>query len=172
MQVKRAIISVYDKSGVVEFARGLAELGVELISTGGTARILKDAGLAVTMVQDVTASPELMEGRVKTLHPRIHGGILARRDEGGDMAELAAQGIQPLDMVVVNLYPFAQAVADPNCSLALALENIDIGGPTMLRAAAKNFPWYYPSVAPRTIPWSCRSWGKAILAWPGGGNWP
>lgn len=164
MQVKRAIISVYDKSGVVEFARGLAELGVELISTGGTARILKDAGLAVTMVQDVTGSPELMEGRVKTLHPRIHGGILARRDEGGDMAELAAQGIQPLDMVVVNLYPFAQAVADPNCSLALALENIDIGGPTMLRAAAKNFPWVLPICRPQDYPLVLQELGQGDIS--------
>lgn len=152
MRVKRAILSVYDKSGLVEFARGLAELGIELVSTGGTARTLMEAGLAVTKVQDVTASPELMEGRVKTLHPKIHGGILARRDKPGDLRELAAQGIELVDMVIVNLYPFTQTVADPQCTLGLALENIDIGGPTLLRAAAKNFPWVVPVCRPQDYP--------------------
>ena len=149
MKIKRALLSVYDKTGLVDLAQGLAHLGIELISTGGTARILEEAGLAVTKVQDVTGSPELMEGRVKTLHPKIHGGILARRDSSQHMEELAAQDIGTIDMVVVNLYPFAQVVADPNCTLELALENIDIGGPTMLRAAAKNYPWVLPLCRPQ-----------------------
>lgn len=140
MVIRRALISVYDKSGLADFARALDEMGVQLISTGGTARCLAEAGLAVTAVQDVTGSPEMLGGRVKTLHPRIHGGILARRDDANQLKELAEQGIGPIDMVVVNLYPFEQTVADPECTLERALENIDIGGPTMLRAAAKNFP--------------------------------
>jgi phosphoribosylaminoimidazolecarboxamide formyltransferase/IMP cyclohydrolase len=127
-------------------------MGVEIISTGGTARFLEEAGLKVTPVQEVTDSPEMLGGRVKTLHPRIHGGILARRDESQQLKELAELGINLIDMVVVNLYPFAQTVAAPGCTLELALENIDIGGPTMLRAAAKNFPAVIPVCNPQDYP--------------------
>ncbi|MDX1434980.1 MAG: bifunctional phosphoribosylaminoimidazolecarboxamide formyltransferase/IMP cyclohydrolase, partial [Gammaproteobacteria bacterium] len=134
--VKRALISVSDKTGVVEFAQGLARLGVEILSTGGTARLLAENGVAVTEVSAYTGFPEIMDGRVKTLHPKIHGGLLARR--GVDDAVLAEHGIGAIDLLAVNLYPFEQTVARPDCDLATAIENIDIGGPTMLRAAAKN----------------------------------
>ncbi len=136
VQVRRALISVSDKAGIVEFARALQAMGVELLSTGGTWRLLKEQGLSVTEVSEYTGFPEMMDGRVKTLHPKVHGGILARR--GQDDAVMAAHGIQAIDMVVVNLYPFAATVARPGCSLEDAIENIDIGGPTMVRAAAKN----------------------------------
>ncbi len=135
-----ALLSVSDKTGVVEFARSLAALGVRLLSTGGTARLLAEAGLAVTEVAEVTGSPEMLDGRVKTLHPRIHGGLLARRDLPSHMAALAEHGIATIDLLVVNLYPFAQATARADCTLEDAIENIDIGGPAMLRAAAKNWP--------------------------------
>ncbi|WP_152205363.1 bifunctional phosphoribosylaminoimidazolecarboxamide formyltransferase/IMP cyclohydrolase [Marinobacter changyiensis] len=134
--VRRALISVSDKTGIVDFARQLSGLGIELLSTGGTFRLLKENQVAVTEVSDYTGFPEMMEGRVKTLHPKIHGGILGRR--GVDDAVMAQHDIAPIDMVVVNLYPFQAAVADPDCDLANAIENIDIGGPTMVRAAAKN----------------------------------
>ena len=134
-----ALISVSDKTGVLDFARALAGLGVRLLSTGGTARLLAAAGLAVTEVSEVTGSPEMLDGRVKTLHPRIHGGLLARRDLPEHMAALASHGIAPIDLLVVNLYPFAQATARADCTLEDAIENIDIGGPAMLRAAAKNW---------------------------------
>ncbi len=134
--VRRALISVSDKTGVVEFARELATLGVEILSTGGTQRLLADAGITVREVSDYTGFPEMMDGRVKTLHPRVHGGILGRRGE--DDAVMAAHGIAAIDLVVVNLYPFEQTVARPDCDLATAIENIDIGGPTMVRSAAKN----------------------------------
>ncbi|MGD2112930.1 MAG: bifunctional phosphoribosylaminoimidazolecarboxamide formyltransferase/IMP cyclohydrolase [Gammaproteobacteria bacterium] len=134
--ISRALISVSDKSGVVDFARELHALGVEILSTGGTARLLIEAGVPVIEVSDFTGFPEMMDGRVKTLHPRIHGGILARR--GTDEAVMAANGILPIDLVVVNLYPFEQTVAQTDCDLPTAIENIDIGGPTLLRAAAKN----------------------------------
>lgn len=149
MKLKRALLSVYDKEGLTEFARALAALGVELVSTGGTARHLEQAGLKVTRVDALTGSPELLAGRVKSLHPKIHAGILARRDREEDLAQLREQGIDLLDMVVVNLYPFAQTIADPKCSLERGLENIDIGGPAMLRAAAKNFPAVVPLCSPR-----------------------
>jgi phosphoribosylaminoimidazolecarboxamide formyltransferase/IMP cyclohydrolase len=136
VKVKRALISVSDKSGIVEFASALRDMGVELLSTGGTYRLLQDSGLDVTEVADYTGFPEMMDGRVKTLHPRVHGGILARR--GQDDEVMAEHGIDAIDMVVVNLYPFAATVAKPDCSLDDAVENIDIGGPTMVRAAAKN----------------------------------
>jgi phosphoribosylaminoimidazolecarboxamide formyltransferase/IMP cyclohydrolase len=136
IQVKRALISVSDKAGIVDFARDLAARGVELLSTGGTYQLLKKNGIAVTEVSDYTGFPEMMDGRVKTLHPKIHGGILGRR--GQDDAVMAEHGIAAIDMVVVNLYPFEQTVAKPDCTLADAIENIDIGGPTMVRAAAKN----------------------------------
>ena len=136
VSVKRALISVSDKSGVVEFASALRDMGVALLSTGGTYRLLQEHGLEVTEVADYTGFPEMMDGRVKTLHPKVHGGILARR--GQDDAVMAEHGIDAIDMVVVNLYPFEATVARPDCSLEDAIENIDIGGPTMVRAAAKN----------------------------------
>ena len=135
-KVSRALISVSDKTGIVEFAQALRAQGVELLSTGGTFRLLSDNDIAVTEVADYTGFPEMMDGRVKTLHPKIHGGILGRR--GQDDGVMEEHGIKPIDMVVVNLYPFAATVADPNCSLPNAIENIDIGGPTMVRSAAKN----------------------------------
>ncbi|MBK6509115.1 MAG: bifunctional phosphoribosylaminoimidazolecarboxamide formyltransferase/IMP cyclohydrolase [Haliea sp.] len=136
VKIKRALISVSDKAGIAEFARALRDMGVELLSTGGTYRLLQEAGLDVTEVADYTGFPEMMDGRVKTLHPKVHGGILGRR--GQDDSVMAAHGIAPIDMVVVNLYPFAATVAKPDCTLEDAIENIDIGGPTMVRAAAKN----------------------------------
>jgi len=138
--VKQALLSVSDKSGLVEFARGLAARGVALLSTGGTAKALADAGLAVTDVGSYTGFPEMLDGRVKTLHPKVHGGILARRDLPAHVDALAAHGIPTIDLVVVNLYPFRATVARPGCSLEDAVENIDIGGPSMVRAAAKNWP--------------------------------
>jgi len=134
--IKRALLSVSDKAGIVEFARCLSEKGVDLLSTGGTAKLLAKNGIKVTEVSDYTGHPEIMDGRVKTLHPKVHGGILARR--GTDEAVMIENGISAIDMVVVNLYPFANAVSDENCTLENAIENIDIGGPTMVRAAAKN----------------------------------
>lgn len=134
--IRRALLSVSDKTGVVEFAKALSERGVELLSTGGTAKLLAESGLTVTEVSDYTGFPEMMDGRVKTLHPKVHGGILGRR--GTDDAIMQEHDISPIDMVVVNLYPFAQTVAKPNCTLEDAVENIDIGGPTMVRSAAKN----------------------------------
>lgn len=138
-KIKRALIAVYDKTGIAEFARALVdEFGIEIISTGGTAKHLKDAGIPVTMVEEVTGFPEMLDGRVKTLHPKIHAAILADRDNSEHMRQLAEHGIKPIDMVVVNLYPFEKTVADPNCTMEQAIEMIDIGGPCMLRAAAKN----------------------------------
>ncbi len=134
--IRRALISVSDKTGIVDFARALTDMGVELLSTGGTYRALKEAGIPVTEVSEYTGFPEMMDGRVKTLHPKIHGGLLGRR--GTDDAVMAEHGIKPIDMVVVNLYPFEATVARPDCTLEEAVENIDIGGPTMLRSAAKN----------------------------------
>ena len=128
--VRRALISVSDKTGLVELAHVLAAGGIELLSTGGSAKTLRDAGLEVRDVAEVTGFPEMMDGRVKTLHPKVHGGILGRR--GKDDSVMADHGIKPIDMVVVNLYPFATTVADPNCDLPTAIENIDIGGPTMV----------------------------------------
>ena len=135
---KRAILSVHDKTGLIELGRGLAALGWELVASGGTARALRAAGLPAREVSDVTGAPEMLGGRVKTLHPAIHGGILAR-DTAGDRADLAAQGVAPIDLVVCNLYPFAATIARPGTTTAEALEQIDIGGVTLLRAAAKNF---------------------------------
>jgi len=138
--VKQALLSVSDKAGLVELARGLAARGIALLSTGGTAKTLSDAGLAVTDVGSYTGFPEMLYGRVKTLHPKVHGGILARRDLPAHVDALAAHGIPTIDLVVVNLYPFRATVARPACSLEDAIENIDIGGPSMVRAAAKNWP--------------------------------
>ena len=134
-----ALLSVSDKTGIVDFARALHDRGIRLLSTGGTARLLAASGLPVTEVAEITGFPEMLDGRVKTLHPRIHGGLLARRDVPAHMAALATHGIQTIDLLVINLYPFAQATARPDCTLEDAIENIDIGGPAMLRAAAKNW---------------------------------
>ena len=137
--IRKALLSVSDKTGLVEFARALATHGVALMSTGGTAKLLKDAGLAVTEVADYTGFPEMLDGRVKTLHPKVHGGILARRDVREHVESIERAAIDPIDLVVVNLYPFAKTVARAECTLAEAIENIDIGGPAMVRSAAKNY---------------------------------
>jgi phosphoribosylaminoimidazolecarboxamide formyltransferase/IMP cyclohydrolase len=137
-KTKRALLSVSDKSGIAELARALAALGIELISTGGTARLLQKEGLAVTEVSTYTGFAEMLDGRVKTLHPKIHAALLARRDDPAHLAAIRAAGIEPIDLVVVNLYPFAATVADPDSRFDEAIENIDIGGPAMLRSAAKN----------------------------------
>jgi phosphoribosylaminoimidazolecarboxamide formyltransferase/IMP cyclohydrolase len=138
VKIRRALLSVHDKTGMVDFARGLASLGVELVSTGGTARLLRDAGLPVREVSDVTGFPEMLDGRVKTLHPKIHGGILARRDVPEHLEALECHGIPPIDLVAVALYPFEATIARPGVTLAEAIEQIDVGGPTVIRAAAKN----------------------------------
>ena len=135
----KALLSVSDKTGIVEFAQALHGLGVQLLSTGGTAKLLADAGLPVTEVAEVTQFPEMLDGRVKTLHPKVHGGLLARRDLPAHMAALKEHGIDTIDLLVVNLYPFEATVAKPGCTLADAIENIDIGGPAMVRSAAKNW---------------------------------
>src|SRR5499427_1541696 len=135
----RAILSVSDKSGLLDLCRGLSKRGVELVSTGGTARALAEAGLPVKNVSDVTGFPEMMDGRVKTLHPKIHAGILARRHRPDDLEAVAAQGVELVDLVVVNLYPFAKAAANPETPFDELVEKIDIGGPSLLRAAGKNF---------------------------------
>ncbi|OPX19529.1 MAG: IMP cyclohydrolase [Desulfobacca sp. 4484_104] len=152
--IQRALLSVTDKSGLVEFARGLSQFEVEILSTGGTARMLGEAGLAVKEVADFTGFPEMLDGRVKTLHPKIHGGILGRRDRPEHVAQMQTHQILPIDLVAVNLYQFEKAVAQPGCTVDEAIENIDIGGPAMLRSAAKNFrdvtvvvdPADYPTV--------------------------
>ena len=136
--IKQALISVSDKTGIVDFAKSLSDLGVKLLSTGGTAKLLADAGLPVTEVADYTGFPEMLDGRVKTLHPKVHGGILARRDLPEHMQALEQHDIPTIDLLVVNLYPFVATIAKDDCTLADAIENIDIGGPTMLRSAAKN----------------------------------
>jgi phosphoribosylaminoimidazolecarboxamide formyltransferase/IMP cyclohydrolase len=151
--IQRALISVSDKSGIIELCRGLAAAGVEIISTGGTAKHLREAGLEVREIADITGSPEMMDGRLKTLHPRIHGGLLGR--PGMDEPAMASHGIPRIDLLVVNLYPFEAVTADPGCSLSAAIENIDIGGPAMIRAGAKNHdrvtvvvdPQDYPTIA-------------------------
>ncbi len=136
--IRQALVSVSDKTGVVELARALAGMGVAILSTGGTARLLAEAGVPVREVADYTGYPEMLDGRVKTLHPKIHGGLLARRDRDDHMAALAAAGTTPIDLLVVNLYPFRQTIEKPGCTLEDAIENIDIGGPSMVRGAAKN----------------------------------
>jgi len=151
-KVERALLSVSDKSGIVELARALAAAGVQIISTGGTARLLEKEGVAVTEVSAHTGFAEMLDGRVKTLHPKIHGGLLARRDDPSHLAAIRAAGIEPIDLVVVNLYPFAATVADPDCRLEDAIENIDIGGPAMLRSAAKNYGGVAVVVDPSDYP--------------------
>ncbi|MBA3296620.1 MAG: bifunctional phosphoribosylaminoimidazolecarboxamide formyltransferase/IMP cyclohydrolase [Acidobacteria bacterium] len=148
----RAILSVSDKTGLVELARGLSDLGVHLISTGGTANAIASTGLPVTNVSDITGFPEMMDGRVKTLHPAVHGGILARRHRPDDLAAIGAQGIEPIDIVVVNLYPFGQAADNPDTPFDALVEEIDIGGPSLLRAAGKNFRDVLVVVSPDDYP--------------------
>src|SRR5262249_45825394 len=149
---RRALLSVSDKTGLLDLARALAGLGVELISTGGTRKSLADAGLAGRDVSEVTGSPEMLDGRVKTLHPRIHGGILAVRDNAMHQAAMQQHGIEPIDLVVCNLYPFAATVARPGSTPDQIIENIDIGGPTLVRAAAKNFHDVAVLTAPEQYP--------------------
>jgi phosphoribosylaminoimidazolecarboxamide formyltransferase/IMP cyclohydrolase len=150
--MSRAVLSVSDKSGLVEFARGLAARGIELVSTGGTARALQEAGLPVIGIAEVTGFPEMMDGRVKTLHPLVHGGILARRGRPDDLASAAAHGITLIDLVVVNLYPFVRAAANPATPFDALIEEIDIGGPSLVRAAAKNFQDVLVVVSPVDYP--------------------
>ena len=136
---KRALVSVSDKSGLVDFVKGLVGLGWEIIATGGTRKLLEESGVKTIGISEVTAFPEILDGRVKTLHPKVHGGILARRELPEHMATLAEQGIETIDLVCVNLYPFRQTIAREGVSMAEAIENIDIGGPSMVRSAAKNW---------------------------------
>lgn len=138
-KIERALISLTDKSGIEGFAKELADLGIEILSTGGTAKKIREAGIAVKDVSEFTGFPEMLDGRVKTLHPKVHGGILNQRANESHRKQCAEHGIQNIDLIAVNLYAFEKTVADPNCSLADAIENIDIGGPTMLRSSAKNF---------------------------------
>jgi phosphoribosylaminoimidazolecarboxamide formyltransferase/IMP cyclohydrolase len=137
--IKKALISVSNKEGVVEFANALTSMGVEILSTGGTAKALRDAGISVKEVSEYTGFPEMLDGRLKTLHPKIHGGLLSRRNNPKDMEEIQKHGIDTIDMVVVNLYPFEETISRPGVTFDEAIENIDIGGPTMLRSASKNF---------------------------------
>ena len=148
----RAIISVSDKTGVVDFARGLNKLGYEIFSTGNTRKAMAEAGVPARSVSDITGFPEILDGRVKTLHPMVHGGILARRDLPAHMKELAEKNIEKIDLVAVNLYPFVQTVSKEGVTLEDALENIDIGGPTMIRASAKNYPGVVVVVDPADYP--------------------
>src|SRR5271156_4892344 len=138
-RIQRAILSVTDKTGLVDFARKLSMLGVELVSTGGTAKLLRDSGIAVKDISELTGFPEMLDGRVKTLHPKVHGGILHRRENPAHRAAVAEHGILPVDMVVVNLYAFEKTAARPDVNFEELIENIDIGGPAMIRSAAKNF---------------------------------
>ena len=135
-----ALIAPYDKTGAADLARGLVALGFEIVSTSGTLKHLTQAGIPARSVSDLTGFPEILDGRVKTLHPAVHAGLLARRDKPEHLNELARQGLTAIDLVAVNLYPFRETIAKPEVTLEAALENLDIGGPTMLRAAAKNFP--------------------------------
>ena len=136
--IRTALLSVSDKNGILPFAQALHQLGVKLISTGGTAKLLSDNNLPVTEVASITKFPEMLDGRVKTLHPSVHGGLLARRDSSEHMAAIKSHGIEPIDLLVINLYPFTQTISKETCSFEDAIENVDIGGPAMLRAAAKN----------------------------------
>lgn len=148
VKIKRALVSAWDKSGIVEFARELVALGVEILSTGGTAKKLSAAGVPVRSVDEYTGFPEMMDGRVKTLHPKVHGALLYVRDNAEHVRQKEEQGVEDIDMVVVNLYPFEATIARPDVTLEDALENIDIGGPTMLRSAAKNHAYVTVVVDP------------------------
>jgi phosphoribosylaminoimidazolecarboxamide formyltransferase/IMP cyclohydrolase len=151
-KIRTALISVTDKSGIVEFGRSLDRLGIEILSTGGTARAIREGGIRVLDISEYTGFPEMMDGRVKTLHPKVHGGLLGRRDNQQDIKMMRLQGIKSIDLVVVNLYQFEQAVAKKGCTLEEAVENIDIGGPAMLRSAAKNFEYVTVIVDPSDYP--------------------
>lgn len=148
----RALLSVSDKKGIVEFAKGLQALEIEIISTGGTKKALDEAGILTIAIEDVTGFPEMMDGRVKTLHPKIHGGLLARRDLASHRDAMAASEILPIDFVCVNLYPFKETIMKPDVSEKEAIENIDIGGPSMLRSAAKNHEFVTAIVDPNDYP--------------------
>src|SRR5436189_349939 len=150
LRVRRALISVSDKTGIADLARGLAALGIEVISTGGTAAALRESGLEVRDVSELTGSPEILGGRVKTLHPRLHAALLAVRDDPDHVTTLKAEGIEPIDLVCVNLYPFERTVAQHGVSEEQAVENIDVGGPTMIRAAAKNHRFVAVVVKPES----------------------
>jgi len=151
-KVSTALISVTDKSGIVEFARSLAGLRVEILSTGGTARTIREGGIEVLDISEYTGFPEMMDGRVKTLHPKVHGALLGRRDNQQDIQMMGIHGIRDINLVVVNLYQFEQTVAKEGCTLEEAVENIDIGGPSMLRSAAKNFRYVTVIVDPSDYP--------------------
>jgi phosphoribosylaminoimidazolecarboxamide formyltransferase/IMP cyclohydrolase len=151
-KVSTAVISVTDKSSIVEFARSLERLGVEILSTGGTARTMRDGGIKVLDISEYTGFPEMMDGRVKTLHPKVHGGLLGRRDNDQDIQMMRTHGIKNIDLVVVNLYQFELTVAKEGCTLEDAVENIDIGGPAMLRSSAKNFRYVTVIVDPSDYP--------------------
>ena len=140
-KINRVIISVSDKEGIYNFAKGLKEFDVEILSTGGTAKQLRDAGISVVDISEYTGSPEILGGRVKTLHPKIYGGVLALRNNETHLKQMTENGMEPIDMIVVNLYPFEQVIKKENVDIMEAIENIDIGGPTMLRAAAKNYQY-------------------------------
>jgi len=147
-KIQRAIISLSDKTGILDFAKELQSFGVEFLSTGGTAKTLREGGLNVTDVSEYTGFPEMLDGRVKTLHPKVHGGLLGIRDNPAHAQKMKEHNIRPIDMVVINLYPFEATIAKPNCTLEDAIENIDIGGPAMLRAGAKNYPYVTVIVDP------------------------
>jgi hypothetical protein len=172
-KIQRAILSVTDKTGLVDFARQLSGLGIELISTGGTAKLLRDSGIAVKDISELTGFPEMLDGRVKTLHPKVHGGILHRRENPAHTAAVAEHGIQPIDMVVVNLYAFEKTAAKPGVAFEELIENIDIGGPSMIRSAAKNFhdvavvtsPADYPAIADELARSAERSRSKPSGDW-------
>jgi len=151
-KIERAIISLTDKSGIEGFARELHDLGVEILSTGGTAKKIREHGIAVKDVAEFTGFPEMLDGRVKTLHPKVHGGILAQRDNDNHLRQMKEHGLEFIDLIAVNLYAFDKATSDPACTVANAIENIDIGGPTMLRAAAKNFQHVTVIVDPADYP--------------------
>ena len=151
-KMQRALISLTDKSGIEEFAVQLQDLGIEILSTGGTAKKMRENGITVKDVAEFTGFPEMLDGRVKTLHPKVHGGILFLRGNASHEEQMAKHGLQQVDLVAVNLYDFDKATSDPNCTVANAIENIDIGGPTMLRAAAKNFQYVTVIVDPADYP--------------------
>jgi phosphoribosylaminoimidazolecarboxamide formyltransferase/IMP cyclohydrolase len=151
-RMQRALISLTDKAGIEEFARQLQDLGIEILSTGGTSKKIRENGIAVKDVSEFTGFPEMLDGRVKTLHPKVHGGILFLRGNSSHEEQMQAHGLQQIDLVAVNLYAFDKATSDPNCTVANAIENIDIGGPTMLRAAAKNFQYVTVIVDPADYP--------------------
>jgi len=174
-RIQRAILSVTDKSGLVDFARKLAGLGVELVSTGGTAKLLRDSGISVKDISELTGFPEMLDGRVKTLHPKVHGGILYRREDSGHRAAVAEHGIPAIDMVVVNLYAFEKTATKPGVHFEELIENIDIGGPSMIRSAAKNFQASRSLLRLPITPRSPRRWqaraARCRFPWKRSGGW-